>query len=652
MLLLAATLLFFPHYEITRASDSTVTLFSDANGNAYVVSAAQSTQYLSKLDPDGNLIYRVTPNVGNVYTTAAAVDAAGNVYAALTAFPAAGGTASGYLAKIDPTGNIVYTFSLPVSYPGAVAAGPDGSVYLTGSAFPNQLQTTAGVWITTTQAEPNKPNAYVIKLNPATQQMIYATFLDNSSANSPAVIAAGSAIAADADGSVYIAGSTNDGGFPTTSGAVQNQCTCAGITGAGAFSLKLAPDGSRPVYSTFLPGGDTPTNVAIGANGSAQLTIATASSSSNGRVIPSAITTLQLTPTGNGISNFTSTSLGSLINPQSSAFFAAVPDGANILVTGQAAPADLPVSEGALANGANFAAVIRASDGTLLYATRLPSGAAGLGVAPDGAGGFILAGISQWTRLIPAAEPQPAIFGLSNVAAPVVSPGVAPGELVSIYGTGLGPEQGVSAAYDSSGRIPTNLAGTEVYFNGVRAPILYAASGQLNIVAPFELSADTVNVTVKINGVSSNTANLPQTPADPRIFQVLDPTSLNYGFAIAVNQDGALNSQQNPAQRGSVVTVFLNGAGLLTPAPADGARAPADLKTVLPVSVQVSDGLLGGWASCEVLYAGSMPEEVAGKVQVNFVMPAEAHEFGQGVFQVTVGAFRAAFNIWTPWPAP
>ena len=87
MLLLAATLLFFPHYEITSASDSTVTLFSDASGNAYIVSASQGTQYLSKLDPDGNLIYRVTPNVGNIATGVAAVDAAGNVYAAITRFP-------------------------------------------------------------------------------------------------------------------------------------------------------------------------------------------------------------------------------------------------------------------------------------------------------------------------------------------------------------------------------------------------------------------------------------------------------------------------------------------------------------------------------------------------------------------------------------
>ena len=211
--------------------------------------------------------------------------------------------------------------------------------------------------------------------------------------------------------------------------------------------------------------------------------------------------------------------------------------------------------------------MIRASDGALLYATRLPSGAAGLGVAPDGAGGFILAGNSQWTRLTPTAEPQPAIFGMANAAASTVTPGIAPGELVSIYGTGLGPELGLSATYDSSGRIPTNLAGTEVYFNGVRAPILYAAAGQLNVVAPFEVAAGNVNVMVLVNGADSNTANLPQTAADPGVFRFLDPASLSYGFAIAVNQDGALNSRQNPAKPGSVVTVFLNGAGSLTPSP-------------------------------------------------------------------------------------
>ena len=67
--------------------------------------------------------------------------------------------------------------------------------------------------------------------------------------------------------------------------------------------------------------------------------------------------------------------------------------------------------------------------------------------------------------------------------------------------------------------------------------------------------------------------------------------------------------------------------------------------------MQASEGLLRTWTSCEVLYAGSMPGEVAGKVQVNFVMPPAAFEFGEGVFQATVGEFHAAFNIWTPWPA-
>jgi hypothetical protein len=71
----------------------------DANGGAYIVSAAQGAQYLRKVDPDGNPIHWVTPNVGK-HTTIATVDASGNVDAALTTFPPSGGTASGYLAKI------------------------------------------------------------------------------------------------------------------------------------------------------------------------------------------------------------------------------------------------------------------------------------------------------------------------------------------------------------------------------------------------------------------------------------------------------------------------------------------------------------------------------------------------------------------------
>src|ERR1039457_5184192 len=82
---LAASLLFIPHYEVTRAPEvGAVLLTTDAKGYAYVASQSVKTSAASvtKLDPDGNLVYEVSPmtNAGNI--TASVLDAAGNIYLA------------------------------------------------------------------------------------------------------------------------------------------------------------------------------------------------------------------------------------------------------------------------------------------------------------------------------------------------------------------------------------------------------------------------------------------------------------------------------------------------------------------------------------------------------------------------------------------
>jgi trimeric autotransporter adhesin len=64
---------------------------------------------------------------------------------------------------------------------------------------------------------------------------------------------------------------------------------------------------------------------------------------------------------------------------------------------------------------------------------------------------------------------------------------VAPGELVVIGGTMLGPATGVSGTVDpSTGKMVSQLAGTTVLFNGVAAPLLYTSATQVNAIVPYE----------------------------------------------------------------------------------------------------------------------------------------------------------------------
>ena len=77
-----------------------------------------------------------------------------------------------------------------------------------------------------------------------------------------------------------------------------------------------------------------------------------------------------------------------------------------------------------------------------------------------------------------------------------VSGGVAPGEVVTLTGFGIGPDVGVSHWQpDAQGNVPTQVAGVQVLFGGVPVPVLYAQSRQINAIAPAGISG-TAQVTV------------------------------------------------------------------------------------------------------------------------------------------------------------
>jgi uncharacterized protein (TIGR03437 family) len=662
MLLVAASLFFFPAYEVTRSPGYGTSLFADIQGNAYVVSSTTNTTSLSKVDRDGRLVYRIPVGASYAYVEATTLDSANNVYAVVDSLQT-------YLMKIDPTGKVLFRSPMPYFYFHALSVGPDGSIYLTGEGDPKDLQTTPGAWITSAQAAPDQDNAAVVKMSADGSRTIFATFLDHSPPGSSNVTVAGTAITVDAAGNVYVAGHNFDSHFATTPGALQTQC-CANDT-AAAFVVKLNPQGTAPIYSTFLPVGDMPTSIRVDAEGNAELTVNT-----SGTASPSAVNTLQLSAAGNRVSNLVSTSLDRLhlVAPNP------ISDGAgNILVTGETVPADLPGTPDALNNGDNFIAVLRASDGALLYSSRLPNGAAGIGIVPDGSGGFIVLGtgadpgyidadcvpgvecpargpFSMLTRFTPTFLPRPSILAVTNTSAAIVSWGVAPGEIVNIYGIELGPEHSLSASY-LNGSLPFELGGTQVYFNGISAPILRSGNNLVTAVVPFQVSPEKqVTVQLRFNTVETNLAELPGISRDLEIFRGLDPQLPNYDFAYAVNEDGEPNSADNPAKAGSIVSIFVNGAGLLTPEPPDGVAQPIGPVPLLPVSVS-----FGGFSEpefyvpCEVLYAGAAPKQVAGKVQINFRVPApqtapEVNNFA--LVQVSIGDQQAKAQIWRERQAP
>jgi len=101
-----------------------------------------------------------------------------------------------------------------------------------------------------------------------------------------------------------------------------------------------------------------------------------------------------------------------------------------------------------------------------------------------------IAGVSVTiTQAAAATGTPPAIKAVVN-AASYVGGSVSPGELVAIFGTGIGPATGAGATVDAStGKLATAIGGVQVLFNGIPAPMIYASGTQVSAVVPYEIAA-------------------------------------------------------------------------------------------------------------------------------------------------------------------
>ena len=92
---------------------------------------------------------------------------------------------------------------------------------------------------------------------------------------------------------------------------------------------------------------------------------------------------------------------------------------------------------------------------------------------------------------------------------------VAPGQIVSIFGAGLGPATPVRGAVDpETGRIPSALGGVSVLLDEEPAPLLYVQESQINAQVPYELAGrSSAQLAVAYGGVGGPRAGaLPSRP--------------------------------------------------------------------------------------------------------------------------------------------
>jgi uncharacterized protein (TIGR03437 family) len=619
--------------------------------------------FVTKLDPTGHPVYTTyfggdgldqahgisTDAEGNVYIVGET--ASGNFPAINAVQPAKSGERDAFVCKLNPSGGFVFCTYLggeADDYAYAVAADSTG-VYVTGLTYSQTFPVTAGALRTTPNGGGGlfPSDAFVSKLSADGSSLVYSTYLGGTkvicNGGSHCVPAAshdsGQAIAVDSQGNAYIAGTTNSSDFPVTPGAFQPTCHCTFDT-SDAFISKLNPSGSALVFSTYLGGTaameffpeEGVTALALGSDGDVYVTGSTSSpdfpttpgayrtalapsTASLGQTVPF-VTRLNASGTALVFSTFLSS------QGPGSANAIQLDSHGNSWVTGTIAGNDFPLTPGAFTHGGGFAASLAPDGSHFTYATRLPDGFASGDIAVDanlavyllGPGGYV-------SRSTPAQNSYvlPPILGIANFAGVQVSGRVAPGELVTIFGTDIGTDVPAGMKLDANGIAASELNGTQVLFDSFASPLIHSQKDQIDAVVPSgPYQGSPVTMQILRNGAVVAQIQISMVAADPAISRVQVPAgSVAAGAAAALNQDQTINTPQNPAPSGTVVSIFGTGFGPTNPPVVDGEVSIHRLSSLnLPVTVT-----LAGTSPLEVLYAGQAPGLIAGAMQINFRLP-------------------------------
>lgn len=268
---------------------------------------------------------------------------------------------------------------------------------------------------------------------------------------------------------------------------------------------------------------------------------------------------------------------------------------------------------------------------TFVDSTRLKADVAAVLVAAPGMASVTVAtpGVTPPNAVVfTVGNPVPATSTAGIMSAASGLAAIAPGSLISIYGTNLAPANAAAGSMP----LPASLAGTSVTINGMAAPVLFVSAGQINVQVPYEAPPGTATLTVQSGSLTSAPVSFAVQAVAPGILPVvLDAVT------------GTLISQQTPARAGQYLTVYVTGQGAVDPPVATGAAAPAD-PFAFPVAAVTAQT---GGVDAMVTFAGMAPG-LAGLLQVNLQVP----EAGAGNLPLVITVGGVASNPVTVPVAP
>ena len=216
--------------------------------------------------------------------------------------------------------------------------------------------------------------------------------------------------------------------------------------------------------------------------------------------------------------------------------------------------------------------------------------------------------------VVQSANPSPSIYAVLN-AASLEPSSVSPGQIVIIRGTRMGPAVAVEGSANFETFLyPKEVAQTQVFFDGIPAPLLSVHDDLIRAVAPYGLAdRQRAEVRVVYQDRRSEIFNVPVAPFSPAIF-TLDETGR--GAALARTEDFNFSDPSNPVRVGTELILYATGEGLVSPAGIDGKVNGETLTRPREVvRVFIGDRQL------ETTYIGSAPGQISGLLQINARIP-------------------------------
>ena len=191
---------------------------------------------------------------------------------------------------------------------------------------------------------------------------------------------------------------------------------------------------------------------------------------------------------------------------------------------------------------------------------------------------------------------------------------VAPGELVTIFGSGIGPASLAGPSVTRFNFLDNFVGDATALFDGIPAAIYYVSAGQSSVFVPYSVAGkNSTQMVIEYQGRRSAPVTLPVAASAPGLFS---RSQDGKGNGVMVNQDSSFNAADNPAAKGSIVAMYGTGEGQTNPAGVDGRFSGTVFpKPLLPVSVSI------GGINAEIVYQGADGGSVAGVFQVNARIP-------------------------------